>query len=76
MLIWYLLKNSLKELILEKYQQTTKTQTTLPCMQKVYKCISELVIGVFLNIAVRCETAIKTNDPLYNHLQLGVGHNP
>ena len=25
-----------------------------------------------LNIAVRCETAIKTNGPLYKHPQLGV----
>ena len=27
---------------------------------------------LLLNIAVRCETAIKTNGPLYKHPQLGV----
>ena len=31
---------------------------------------------VFFNIALRCETAMKTNGPLYKHLQLGVGPNP
>ena len=61
----------IKELILRKYQQTTIPQTTLSMDAKsVYlKCI-------FFNFAIRCETAVKTNDPLYKHLQLGVGPNP
>ena len=30
---------------------------------------------VFINIVLRCETAFKTNGPLYKHLPLGVGPN-
>ena len=48
--------------------ETNITQTTLHCVHSVY-------LKWVFNIAVRCETAIKTNEPLNKHYQLGVGPN-
>ena len=60
MICYYLLKNSLKGLILEKIADNI----TLHAKKLSLKCALE-----------RCETAIKTYDPLYKHLKLGVSPN-
>ena len=65
-----LILDSLKELILGKKSADNKNANniTLHAKSVSLKC-------VFFNIAVRCETTVKTNGPLYKHLKLGVGPN-
>ena len=52
----------------EESTDTKNPNITLHAKSVLLKC-------VFFNTAIRCETAIKTNDSLYKHLQLGVGPN-
>ena len=66
-LIWYyLLKNSLKRVDFWGKSADNKiaTNITLHAERVSLKCVLE-----------RCETAIKTNSPLYKHLKLGVSPN-
>ena len=70
-LIWYyLLKNSLKRVDFGKKSADNKIATNITLHAKTFfksvslKCVLE-----------RCETAIKTNGPLYKHLKLGVSPN-
>ena len=50
-----------------KSADNRNANTTLHAKSVSLKC-------VFFNIALRCGIAIKTYGPLYNHIQLVVGH--
>ena len=66
MICYYLLKNSLKDLILGKKTADIKIATNINQHAKSVSLKFDLE---------RCETAIKTTGPLYKHLELGVSPN-